>query len=49
MVGALFVTEATPQLSDVVAVPKAKPKALHEAFALVVIAIGAVMVGFCVS
>ena len=47
--GALFVTEATPQLSAVVGVPNVTPKALHEEFALTVTAAGAVMVGFCVS
>ena len=47
--GALLVTEATPQLSAVVGVPKVTPKALHDEFALTVTATGAVIVGSSVS
>ena len=47
--GALFVTEATPQLSAVVGVPSVTPNALHDEFALTVTLAGAVIVGFCVS
>ena len=45
----MFVTLATEQLSAVTGVPNATPKATQLAFALTVIAAGAVIVGFIVS
>src|SRR5690606_41075659 len=47
--GALLLTEATPQLSAVSGVPRAKPVASHPESALTVTASGAVIVGTVVS
>ena len=47
--GALFVTEATPQLSAVVGVPRARPVLVHPEFVVVLIADGAVIVGLTLS
>jgi hypothetical protein len=47
--GALFVTEATPQLSAVVGVPRATPVAVQPVFVLAVTFAGHVMVGFTLS
>ena len=47
--GALFVTLATEQLSEVTGVPKATPVAVHAVFVLTVIAAGATMVGAMLS
>ena len=47
--GALFVTVATAQLSEVIGVPKVTPVATHEAFAFTVKAAGAVMEGRILS
>ena len=48
-VGALFVTDATAQLSEVIGLPNATPVALHEAFALIVTFEGTTNEGFVTS
>ena len=47
--GALFVTEATVQLSAVTGVPSATPVAVHDAFAETVTLAGAVIEGNTLS
>jgi hypothetical protein len=47
--GALFVTEATPQLSAVVGVPRATPVAVQPVLVVAVTFAGQVMVGFTLS
>ena len=47
--GALFVTEATEQLSPVVGIPKVNPVAVQAVLVVVIIAAGAVIVGFSES
>jgi hypothetical protein len=47
--GALFVTEATEQLSAVVGVPRATPVAVQAVLVVVVILAGAEIVGFTLS
>ena len=47
--GALFVTEATEQLSPVVGVPRANPVAVQAVLVVVTIAAGAVIVGSTLS
>ena len=49
VVGALFTTVATEQLSAVIGVPRFKPVTPQVALALVVISIGAVIVGLILS
>ena len=44
--GALFVTEATEQLSAVVGVPRATPVAVQREFVVVFTFAGAVIIGF---
>ena len=48
-VGALLVTEATEQLSDVVGVPNETPVAVHPVLVVAETEAGAVMVGFTLS
>jgi hypothetical protein len=47
--GALLVTDATEQLSEVTGVPSVKPVTAHAAVAFVVMFAGAVIVGFTLS